>query len=1053
MNNPAATILIVDDEIRNRKLLEALLRSEGYATMSAASGTDALAAIAQQAPDLVLLDVMMPDMDGFHVARTLKGDASTSHIPIIMLTASADRHSRLAGLESGAEDFLNKPVDRAELWLRVRNLLRVKAYGDLLQNQSLLLEQQVQARTASLLESDRRFSTLLRDVELAAVMFDRATRITFCNAYLLRLTGWTSDEIVGRSLQEVFLPHDDTETISALTALLDDAPGARHRENEIVTRSGERRLMRWSNLLLRSSAGAVIGSASIGEDITEQKRAEAAIKRMNRVYAVLSRISTLIVRVGDCAELFKETCRIAVVEGGFRMALVALLDRNTKRIATAASMGVDDELLNTVKSVLASETSVPSSMLARAISEKRAVVSNDSQNDPQLRLGVQHAAAGVRSIAVLPLIVSDEAVGALVLYASEIEFFHAGELKLLAELAGDVAFAIDHIEKQIKLDYLAYYDALTGLCNRSLFHETLKRALAQASDSGMLVALLCIDLDLFKNVNDTLGHAIGDELLRQFGLRLARCVRTQDTVGRLGGDEFALILPMQKGKDNAVLVANTIRDALREAFDLRGHEVTVTASIGITIHPDDAGDAETLMKYADTAMYGAKQAGRNTFRFFTAQMNAEVLARLELEQALRKALANDEFVLHYQPKVQLRNGRVGGFEALLRWQRPGAGLVMPQAFIPALEEMGLIVSVGRWVIASACKQVALWTESAGYPVQVSVNVSGRQLVEGDLEGAVAKALADSGIAADQLELELTESSLMANTESNVLILRNLKKRGVQISIDDFGTGYSSLAYLRRFPIDILKIDIAFIRDVTSSPDAASIVRAIVQMAHSLKMEVIAEGVETAAQLSYLRRNGCDQIQGYYFSKPLPLPEAEEMLSKEKRLAMQDTEVQRSPNTLLLVDDEANILSTLKRMFHKDDYTILCAGSAAEGFELLALHAVQVILCDQRMPVMNGTEFLDRVKEMYPDTLRIILSGYTDLNSIIDAINRGSVYRFYTKPWDNKEMRENIQAAFRHYWLLRAGSAIGAPVALEPQAQAALNRLNGGSQPASTLASE
>jgi len=1053
MSNPAAKILIVDDEIRNRKLLEALLHSEGYATMSAASGTDALAAVAQHAPDLVLLDVMMPDMDGFQVARKLKSDASTSHIPIIMVTASADRHSRLAGLESGAEDFLNKPVDRAELWLRVRNLLRVKAYGDLLQNQSLLLEQQVQARTASLLESERRFSTLLRDVELAAVMFDREARITFCNAHLLRLTGWTSDEIVGRSLQEVFLPHEDTETIAALTALLDDAPDAWHRENEILTRSGERRLMRWSNSLLRSSAGDVIGSASIGEDITEQKRAEAGIKRLNRVYAVLSRINTLIVRVRDRAELFKETCRIAVVEGGFRMALVALVDQGTKQIATAASMGVDDELLNGVKNVFSSRTSVPSTMVARAISEKRAVVSNDSQNDPQVRLGVQHAAAGVRSIAVLPLIVSDEAVGTLVLYASEIEFFHADELKLLAELAGDVAFAIDHIEKQAKFDYLAYYDALTGLCNRTLFHETLKLALAQASDSGRLVALLCIDLDLFKNVNDTLGHALGDDLLRQFGIRLARCVRSQDTVGRLGGDEFALILSMQKGKDNAVLVANTIRDALREPFDLRGHEVTVTASIGITIHPDDAGDAETLMKYADTAMYGAKQAGRDTFRFFTAQMNTEVLARLELEQALRKALANDEFVLHYQPKVQLRNGRVGGFEALLRWQRPGSGLVMPHAFIPALEEMGLIVSVGSWVISSACKQVARWTESAGYPVQVSVNVSGRQLVEGDLEGDVAKALADSGIAADQLELELTESSLMANTESNVLILRNLKKRGVQISIDDFGTGYSSLAYLRRFPIDTLKIDIAFIRDVASSPDAASIVRAIVQMAHSLKMEVIAEGVETAAQLSYLRRNGCDQIQGYYFSKPLPLPEAEKMLSKEKRMAVQDVEIQRSPNTLLLVDDEANILSTLKRMFHKDDYNILCAGSAAEGFELLALHEVQVILCDQRMPVMNGTEFLDRVKEMYPDTLRIILSGYTDLNSIIDAINRGSIYRFYTKPWDNKEMRENIQSAFRHYWLLRAGSSIDAAVTPGPQAQAGLNRLNGGSQPASTIAVE
>jgi len=1143
VNSTPATLLIVDDEIQNRKLLEVLLRPEGYLTLSVASGEEALATIAQRTPDLILLDVMMPGMDGYQVARALKASPATSNIPIIMLTAQLDRGAHVAGLNAGAEEFLTKPIDRAELCLRVRNLLRLKTLGDFLHNHNLILEREVRARTVdlqrfrtamdattdaiflvnrttmrfievnatacnmlgysreellqigpahigattleelarvydaiiagsgtselaeirlqrkdgslllvegnrraqrsgadwvivgivrditerkqaarNLRESERRFSDLLRNVELAAVMLDREARVTFCNAYLLRLTGWTNEQVIGRDWFELFIPPEFNDEIKAsFAALLTDLPEAWHRENEILTCAGERRLMRWNNSVLRSGAGDVIGTASIGEDITEQRRAEIGIKRLNRVHAVLSGINTLILRVRDRDELFKEACRIAVEHGGLRMSLIAIVDRNTRKIVPVASAGVEDELLAAIGLLLSSTAGASTTMIAHAIREARTVVSNDSQSDPQVLFGKQYIDAGVNSMAVLPLIVSGEAVGVLALYASEVDFFQADELKLLAELAGDVAFAIDHIEKQEKLDYLAYYDTLTGLSNRTLFHETLKKTLAQASENGWQVAVLCIDMDLFKNVNDTLGHAIGDELLRQFGSRLVRCVRPQDTVGRLGGDEFALIVLMQDDKDVAVLTAKKICDAMREPFELRGNHVVVTASIGITVHPVDASDPDTLMKYADTAMYRAKQAGRDTFRFFTAQMNAEVLARLELGAALRKAVSNEEFVLYYQPKVQLRSGHIDGFEALLRWQRPGYGLVMPEDFIPGLEDTGLIARVGSWVIASVCKQISLWMRSAIDPVQVSVNVSGRQFIEGDLEGDVLKALADYDVAANQLELELTESSLMANTERTIVILQNLKKQGVQISIDDFGTGYSSLAYLRRFPIDKLKIDIAFIRDVTSNPDAASIVRAIVQMAHSLKMDVIAEGVETAAQLVYLRRNGCDQIQGYYFSPPLDSLGAEQMLRAEKCLPAQEGEPPTPINTLLLVDDEANILTTLKRMFRQDGYNILSARSAAEAFELLALHEVHVILCDQRMPAMSGTDFLDQVKEMYPDTLRIILSGYTDLKSIIDAINRGSIYRFYTKPWDNNVMRANLQAAFRHYWLLRAHS--------------------------------
>jgi EAL domain-containing protein (putative c-di-GMP-specific phosphodiesterase class I) len=462
-----------------------------------------------------------------------------------------------------------------------------------------------------------------------------------------------------------------------------------------------------------------------------------------------------------------------------------------------------------------------------------------------------------------------------------------------------------------------------------------------------------------------------------------------------------------------VVIAKKIREVLRAPFLLLGHEVNMTASIGITIHPDDSSDPDTLIKYADTAMYQAKHAGRDTYRFFTAQMNADVLARLNLETALRKAVENEEFVLHYQPKVHLNSGRVAGLEALLRWERPGHGMVAPNAFISVLEETGMIVPVGRWVVAQACRQIALWLRSAVGPVQVSVNVSGRQFAEGDLDGDIAAGLASHAIPADLLELELTETSLMANTERTTEILHRIKQRGVQISIDDFGTGYSSLAYLRRFPIDKLKIDMAFIRDVTTNPDDAAIVLAIISMGHSLKLDVIAEGVETAAQLSYLRRHQCDQIQGYYFSRPLAPDQATALLLQDQGLTP-PPDAGQAGKTLLIIDDDPFMLDVLAHLFDRDGYHILCARSAAEGFDVLALNEVQVILCDQCMPAMSGTEFLDKVKELYPKTFRIVLSGHTDLEAIMKAVNCGAIFRFYTKPWDNKLLRDSVRDAFRQF---------------------------------------
>jgi diguanylate cyclase (GGDEF)-like protein len=588
-----------------------------------------------------------------------------------------------------------------------------------------------------------------------------------------------------------------------------------------------------------------------------------------------------------------------------------------------------------------------------------------------------------------------------------------GASRMLIAVARDIS---ERLHAQQRLRHLASYDSLTGLPNRILFYQTLHEAIELAQHKNWRIVVLFISLDRFKLVNDSFGPALGDELLRQFSNRLVQCVRIRDTVGRLGGDEFALILTMTRNQQDAVNVANEVREALRAPFDLHGQQAVLTASIGIAMYPDDATDPDTLIKYADTAMGRARDAGRDGYRFFTAGMNVQVLARLDLELALRQALASDEFELYYQPKLNLTTGRISGVEALLRWHRPGYGVVLPAEFVPVMEDTGLIVRVGAWVIDAACRQMAAWSAAGVREVRVAVNVASRQFVEGDLEGEIRGALERHKVEPGLLELELTESALMSNANHTIEVLTNLKQLGIGIAIDDFGTGYSSLAYLKRFPIDKLKIDIAFVRDVTTSPDDAAIAVAVIGMAHSLHMQVIAEGVESPAQLAYLRRNRCDEIQGFHFSRPLPAHELGRMVVANRALPAQAPVPDTGAQTLLLVDDDVNVLAALHRLFRRDGYRILMAASPAEGFELLALNPVQVIVCDQRMPVMSGTEFLSKVKEMYPKTIRIILSGYTGLESVLDSINRGAIYRFYTKPWDDTQLRDNVRLAFHHYWL-------------------------------------
>ncbi|MBA4142062.1 MAG: EAL domain-containing protein [Nitrosospira sp.] len=458
-------------------------------------------------------------------------------------------------------------------------------------------------------------------------------------------------------------------------------------------------------------------------------------------------------------------------------------------------------------------------------------------------------------------------------------------------------------ETDERLFQLSHYDALTSLPNRTLFDESLRKLVKQAEVNHRSISVLFLDIDNFRNINARLGHAFGDELLCQFSLRLSECLRVTDMVARLGGDKFGCIMVTTDGSRNAEVVASKIREALRQPFDLRGHQATVTASIGISVYPTDSLDANTLIKNSDMAMYRSKEAGRDTYRFFTAEMNARAMEKLDQENALRQALDRNEFVLHYQPKVELSGGRITGMEALIRWKRPGYGVVAPLEFISVLEQTGLINRVGAWVIETACKQIAEWRRLGIGEIPVSVNVSGRQFSHSTLNLDVMRATEESGvhpkllefelqteralrensIDSDLLELELTESSLMTHARKTASILKRLKLLGIRISIDDFGTGYSSLVYVKRFPIDVLKIDRAFISEITTNAADAAITTAIIAMAHSLDVKVVAEGVETVEQLDFLRERGCDEIQGYYFARPLPANEISRLLSSGNSL--------------------------------------------------------------------------------------------------------------------------------------------------------------------------
>ncbi len=584
---------------------------------------------------------------------------------------------------------------------------------------------------------------------------------------------------------------------------------------------------------------------------------------------------------------------------------------------------------------------------------------------------------------------------------------------------------------QDELEHQANHDSLTGLPNRNLLNDRIGQAIAFASRNNRQFTLAFMDIDRFKVVNDSLGHSVGDQLLIEVAARLRNNAREVDTVARLGGDEFIILLVETEQLGEQVRWLERLKQSIATPIMLGEQEVAVSCSIGFCCFPSDGRDIGTLLSNADTAMYQAKHQGRNRICAFMPEMNEQVQKRLSIERETRHGLQNHEFLVVYQPQLDLQNGRLCGFEALVRWNRQGT-MVQPNDFIPVAEETGWIVAIDFYVFEVVCKQLTIWREVFNQGLSVAVNFSAISFTEPTFIERILGILKNHGISPHWVKIELTETILMTNADDALHKMQQLCDQGVRFSIDDFGTGYSSLGYLKRFPFSQLKIDRSFIIDVLTEPDSASLTRSMISIGHNLGIKVIAEGVEQAEQLSFLRAAGCDELQGYFYSPPLPPQACLQFLLDGSSFTLPQNILDGADRSLLIIGDESSVQAALQRALRLENYQILTASNARDALSLMANNPIDVVLTELHLAEMDGVAFLRRIKTIYPDTIRMVLSSPSEVGTILKAVNEGVVYRFITEPCEQEDLRSQLREAFQQRELHRENKRMRQQCGLPPR---------------------
>jgi diguanylate cyclase (GGDEF)-like protein len=725
--------------------------------------------------------------------------------------------------------------------------------------------------TGALLAQVLRYETTVDKIAHGVCFFDGARRLMLCNRHYAEIYGLAPEDIsIGMTLREVAERRVAAGTCPAMT--LEDYLAWCDRVNSGgVSNSWSAELRDGRTILIHHQPLEDGGWVATHEDITERKRADmlreeqAQILEMIAVGATLESVLDRLVRLTES--------QMTEIYGS-----VLLLDEQGVHLRHGAAPHLPKAYIEAVDGL--SIGSDAGSCGTAAYRRERVVVA-DIMSDPLWADYRELAAAhSLRSCWSTPILSHHGAVlGTFAMYSSQVREPTAGETRLV-DLATHIAgIAIERKRAEDRIHFMANHDALTGLPNRTLLKDRLTQAVLYAKRYDRWATVVFIDLDNFKIVNDSLGHNVGDELLKIVAERMVACIRATDTVVRLGGDEFVILLFDQpKSADMISATLQKVRTSIAEPIRVDGHDIAVTCSIGLANYPNDGTDADALLANADAAMYRAKEIGRDNFQFYTPELNTKVHEKFLLQKELRNAILRSEFVIHYQPQVDLRTGRIFAVEALIRWQHPTLGMVPPMKFIPMAEETGLIVPIGDWVLLAACRQNKAWQEAGLPPMRICVNVSARQFKEKNWVSRVAGALRESGLAARYLELELTESLIMQDVAQAVATMRELQILGVQLSVDDFGTGYSSLAALKNFPVARLKIDKSFISDILTNENDRAVASAVISLGQKLNLRVIAEGVETEDQVTFLRENNCDEMQGYHFSKPIPAPGIEKLIA-------------------------------------------------------------------------------------------------------------------------------------------------------------------------------